>query len=122
MLRFFERLGICFHPAALTRSIACVFSIDGACASRRSASIALTQSDIETPLQANLDMRWRTGDAKCWEEDVPIEPNGDSGKAAATTIAAPPAPPRAAATGGPVVIKSPKEKPKIYIIEPKEKK
>lgn len=62
-----------------------------------------------TTQQANLDKRWRTGEAKCWEEDVAIEHNGHENHATAAASAAP-----AAGKG--------KGQPKIYIIEPKEKK
>lgn len=73
--------------------------------------------------QANLDKRWRTGDPKCWEEDVPIEPSaggsgGGKGSAAAAGTGAAGAPGGGAGgkkAGGEAA-------PKIYIIEPKEKK
>ena len=65
--------------------------------------------------QASLEKRWRTGEAKCWEEDVPIEHNGNGDNHA--TGSAP------AAAGAAVKGKGKDEKqPKIYIIEPKNKK
>lgn len=66
--------------------------------------------------QANLDRRWRTGDPKCWEEDVPADPN-DGGAAPAASATAPPSPPPAE---GAAAVKE--KAPKIYIIEPQDKK
>ncbi len=67
--------------------------------------------------QASLDERWRTGDARCWEDggDAPVEPPSRSSTGTA---------PAGGGGGGEEQGKG-KGKGKattIYIIEPKEKK